>query len=376
MWIVIGLVLLIGSFIYFLRTRWRADWESEKGTMPAAIPKMYWQLTSGPGGIYRLGLACPEHFDFMMGKERLIERLFKQLGLIYELELQQADFDRVVFVSCDDLYVQRLLRRSEAARSAIQRIMLRDRSGRTRRVTLHARGGRVWLEAKLELATAAEALCSVIREDSADLHVLAEALSSLPTALIFPINRRVRRNAFALMTVPLAMLFSAAMGWLHYFFSSYEQLRLFDLITDSLLTALLVWGGMLLAAVLLLVRTSWFHVVFLELLLLGGVASLASIASVRLHVNIAHDMTERVVHCILVVDKTTKKRRGGVRSYYAKLADWQLVDGQLISKHRIRISADTYQALRIGEIVSLSEHPGSLGYPWLDGFQKGCSKYK
>lgn len=374
MWIVVGGLTFLLSFSYFLYQRRSANWTSGKGEMPVALTRdMLWQLTTGSkGGSYRLGIGCPEHFDFLIGQERMLDRVFKASGLTHELEVQDRAFDDAIYVGCDDLYLQRLLKRSADARSAIQNLMQRHRNGLMGRVTLHCRSGRLWLQAGVKAKIAPGELAALIRADARDLGQLQSALAALPTMLIEPVARRIRWQAAVLATLAAALATCAVVGWLLYGWGDDIQLQLNDLFSRSLLPALLLWGALLAATFILLARTSRFHLVLIEVILLGSWGAFGTVANVNLHLNMAHDPHEAIVRCSSIVDKYTRRSRKGGTRYYLELSGWQLGNGNTLRDVDWKASSSQYHAYEVGERIGVLEHPGRYQLPWLSDLGHPC----
>lgn len=373
MWIAVGGLTFLASFCYFLYQRRYAAWASGKGEMPVSLPDgFYWQLTTGKkGGSYRLGLDCPAHFDFLIGKERAIDRMFKAIGLSQELQVNDPGFDDAIYVGCDDLYFQRLLKRSAPARAAIAELKLRHRELLTGKIRLQCRDGRLWLEARVKPGFTAGQCVDSLRADSESLLSLQQALQSLPTMLLEPVARRMRWHAAVLSSLSAVLATCAALGWFVFMWDGNHQLFLPELLFRSLLPAVLLWCGLLVATLILLVRTSRFHLVLIELLLLGSWGAFGTVSNAYMHVNIDHDDKAPELRCVEVTDRYTRRSRRRA-SYYVVLSGWQLADGRYMSKLKLSVSSSVYYTLRQGRPAHFLEHEGRLGYPWLSDLAFGC----
>lgn len=379
MWIVLGGLTFLLSFGYFLYQRRTAAWSGDTWRPSQPVPGIrsgaafYRKLTTGnKGGSIRLGLDCPEHFDFQIGPERGIDKFFKSVGLTHELQLQEPGFDDAVYVGCDDLYLIRLLKRSPAARDAIHGMMTRHRGGLMGRVTLHGRSGRVWLHASVKADVSEGDLSGLLAADAHDLLTLQQALVQLPTMLIEPVARRLRWQAATIATISAALASCAIVGWFAHAMASEKQLFFGQLLQDSLLLSAVLWALLVAATCVWLVKTARFHLVLLEVILFGSWGMFGSVSNVRLHVNMEHDKQPAIERCVSVIDKRISRSRRGGKSYYIELAGWQLSTGQHQHALEWKVSSSEYQSLAVGQNVQFKEHAGRLGYPWLSDLQSTC----
>ncbi|HEX4912285.1 MAG TPA: hypothetical protein VFV64_16110 [Permianibacter sp.] len=378
MWIVLGGLTFFLSFGYFFYQRRYAAWIGESWQPPrhwpaAAAPLYLRSLSTGKkGGHLKLGLDCPAHFDFQIGPERGIDKFFKSVGLTHELQLEESGFDESVYVGCDDLYFIRLLKRSPAARSAIHGLMTRERGNLMGRINLFGRGGRVWLQGSVGADVEAAELAGLLQADADDLLCLQQALTKLPTVMIEPVANRMRWQAAAIATVAAALASCAVVGWAAHVMDSSKQLAFSALLWDSVLLSAVLWLVLVGITVLLLVRTARFHLVLLEVVLLGSWGMFGSISNAKLHINMAHDASPAVIRCVEVVDKRISRTRKGGRSYYVQLASWQLLNGEWQHGLEWKVSSGEYESMHVGSSVTFAEYPGRLGFPWLDDLTVGC----
>lgn len=77
-------------------------------------------------------------------------------------------------------------------------------------------------------------------------------------------------------------------------------------------------------------------------------------------INCTYDFSEPKIYSTEIIDKNTSRGRRGRISYYIKVAPW----GHHYDKEKIRVSAEQYKTMQIGDNAEIALRKGVFNIPW------------
>ena len=319
-----------------------------KGNRSRVISKVSW------------GLALETPLVFSLSRESGWDRVSKLLGLASELETGDADFDRKVYVTCDEPALHRLLAENARVRQIIVGLLARGA------LRVFSDGHGLWVEgAQPEYPSDREL---------AELYEVYVAVRDGG-----PARRRWWADSFLWKAVGIeALVWSvalygmpAALEKLHREFVGGEgqrHLNEWALVYPSLWLAGALLLGLMGLILVLMHGSSRGHRIVAEsvAVLVFGLPSTAMEATSDF--NIAYDRSEARVDDYRVVEKLdthSRRSRDGSNSgsYYLKLEP--LADEAPGVEEKLRVAAGTYGLAQPGGIVRITSRAGRLEVPWI-----------
>lgn len=364
MWFVLTPILVaLGTFFTYRLRRGHTF----QGTPDSAFGGYWWFVPKHKGRVrgLHLGVEAQEGFEFTLRQEMWFDRLFKALGLATEFQVQEKDFDRLLYLQSDDPTFLQTLKAGSVRGEIWDLLSLAEKHG-YRFDRLCAKGGRLWIELGLGRSqagtgpAAAEPLVSW-------LQTFRQHLEQTPTHGTLSQRDPSITRATMLGSIAMGLAVAGTLTFLALAFFS----RTWILDTDRMVQAALVFSGLLVAALLALVfvivgRSARRHLALLEVFFIGGFGAVSSIGGMLHSANVAFDAAPAVTCQATIRGKTLHRGSKGSRSYYLTLTDWT---GDAETR-RLRVSAAQYGAFREGEGVILEQHPGALGFRWVDGLRR------
>ena len=302
---------------------------------------------------FRLGVDLVAPVVMRMHRESGLDLWFKALGLAREVQTGDEAFDCLVYVACDHGGVHDLLTRDARARQAIRAVF--EAGYRTIR-----HDGRVlWIER-----------ASKVEPTDRDRELLAElarALGDLESRLWAQPNPFAWRafacescawgvGGFALASLPFAII------------SLDRSLAAGTLLGYGLAAGAAVFAPCALGVIVALRGSSRARLVIVEcvavLLVSLPVAGVQSIADVNAGTGqVATSSAERRI--LEARAKTTGSGKRRRTTYTLVVADGPAVGGHAIPTS-IHASRSLYEEARIGGLLAITVHRGSLGLPWVE----------
>jgi hypothetical protein len=342
MWFLFGLVTLIGTVLLAIRDRRASQWSGETARMAGESAS----LRTGESYLFNLmgkeqrllmGVSCPEGFHLKLKPETGVDRLFKKLGVSEEFRIGDPEFDAQVYVVAEDRRVGRVLHRSAEVRRGLLKLFRLSRFGLRLRA-LECHGGRLWVDYTVakdfeETGLVANEVVPVLLEMVREL----EAEGSAPAA---------ERDPFVWKAAVLVGLSTGLLvnGLIQGYRLSYVVMpSIVDQDTwfvGSIVWALLMVGGLVVAALVWLQRSARTHLVILDMALVGALGCFGTARVLVADVNRALDFKPPEV-----VETDVIMRNGHVRkslAYVVTVEDWRRESGQL----RLRVPAHVHDSLR------------------------------
>ncbi|ADC71612.1 hypothetical protein TK90_1100 [Thioalkalivibrio sp. K90mix] len=372
MWMMVGIVTLIGMAILFYRQRLEDRW---KPVRLSPVDPMTGQRRERPpeDALYnsrdrrhlapfeRVGFHRAPDVGFRAKRRRWWDVVFTAIGLSVACRTGNRAFDRAFHLVSDQDSICRALKGCEKTQSLMLQILELCRIHGYRFRQLRVCDQQVWVEVVSLWGHDSLPAPELMRTFLPTLRELSAALDAeIPEAA------RGRGDRFAwkaaLMTgISTALLIT---GVVHFAGRIYVPLP--GLVAPGTMVPLaLVSGAVIVGALIALTiawmgRTSRTHLVVLELVLVGFIgASITSFTLAR-EANMTLDFSPPELHVVEVLDKSYSP---GYRhtSYYLWLEGW---DGA-VDRNRIRVGRSLYNEANKGGQLLLKEYPGLLGFPWV-----------
>jgi hypothetical protein len=307
----------------------------------------------------RIGVSTPSALDFECKPETGFDRFFKRNRLVREHQSGHHAFDQALYVISDDHRVAAGLRH---VRGLADDLLALSAAGgaqfKFKRVT--CRNGRLWLD-----------FSAIGQPAGVDplLQACAPALQRVAVALPSAGGSTGRDRLLLRSVLVLAASSGLAIsGALHLVRLHMEGAFTVDLSALALSAAFfgsLLLLGLCALAALLLGRSSRFHLVLAELLLVGAFGAFATAYTELRDYNMEFDQSAAEEFSAMVTDKRESRRRRGGRTYYITVNDWNGSDKAVERK----VSKRMHDAVQFGTMIKVRQHPGRLGMRWVEGLE-------
>ncbi len=370
MWFCLGFAIFLGIFAglrYFSgRAVWRPDVrDGPHGTHIQPIRQGRRRPVLG----VRVIVPIADDFAFEFSTEGSTDRIAKALGIAEEWQTGDREFDDAVYISSDDARLCMLLRQDARSRRAVLDLTHGADGGqglvKWGNPGVYCRGGELWLQYAGQPGMSDAEAWQIAEFAAPRLFALVEGLTRAANGPL-----RDSRDVF----VPRARTFLAVCGAL--FFGSVLNLVAISAVPLPLLSdrgamwqhachfGLVATLALLGAAVWQLGRSARTHRVLLWVLFIGGPSTVGTAYSLFYEANIAFDHgAERQIERRVA---SLHERRGRGRSFYMHVDDWGPTGGE----RTVQIPRDLYGALSPGARITLIEHPGALGVPWVGAIER------
>jgi hypothetical protein len=366
MWFIVGLtafaVITALAFQHKLRPTWSGlRWSGGGEGGEYAIKRQKGKLVD-----VRFGLKTLPKLQFTLCPEKWYDRLAKLLTLSAEYQVGDDAFDRAVYILSDSETVCRVLLADARLRADLMELINVPR-GKLRVTHVHANAGKLWVRMKPTFETVAdEDVQYAIGEIAPVLRTVEKRIRAVLKAR--PVDRdRSFLVAAAFAAISLGFAINGVVALVVFAITNRLEVNLLDhqpLLRDAALATAAVIGSLVLASRLLLGRTSRGHLVLAELVTFGLLGAFATAWFELRELNIDFDNAAAVERSVQVVGQDAYRRKSGMK-YRIALRDWTGGDGA----RSFEVSESLYRRVEIGKTIRLSEHPGYLGYRWIDGMR-------
>ena len=361
MWLFIALLLIVAGAALAAWLQLRSSWRGER----IDGPRPYWLQVArnkGKAHTYFIGVDAPESLHFTLKPETGFDRLAKAVGLAEEFQTGDVSFDDTVYLLSDDPRVGQLFRRDTAARAVALRL-LGQTAPDLKAQRLRCVHGRLWLAQRVSSEDGVASAGLLAPQTVADLGKLVDGLAKE----IARDGRWQWRDAFVLrsalaLAVGIGLLVNGMVEGLRVlavrfpFHENPRQPLQLALVASAIVTAALIG-----ATALWLGRSARRHLVVLQLLLICGAGSLASVYCALLDANVELDYSPAEPLDAQVEGKHELRGRRS-RSYYLTLTDWHEDHGTRV----VQVDFPTWSRTPVGAPVRVYTHAGRFGWPWVE----------
>ncbi len=356
MWIAFRLAVALLAFV----ARYvRLAWPPAAGGMHAGEPWYRTLKATGRGSDqridgFRVGIAMHAPVVFRLQQEGPTDRLLKGLGLAHEFQTGDTQFDREVYIACDNPALHRALKDRAEARDAVVDALSAgfDRISSDGRV--------LWFERKSNVEPSTDDVDRLVR--------LRRAIGVLHTRFLSdPYDARI----VAVEALTWSIFAYAVSALVEYAYSPDETyLDASSLVTPGLLVGAGIFLGTAVLVVLLLRNSSRGARIFLEaavLLILG-----APLAGIQLlaDANRVLDRSPPVATTWQVTGWRVDRPRRAPPVYYLSL---EAKDSSgMRTGNDIAVPRPIYERVRRGSRIDILVGRGAFGYPWIRRMEVGA----
>ena len=367
MWFIVGLIAFAAITGLLFKHKSRPTWIGLAWAAGGTGAEYCVNRPKGKAVELLFGVTAPAKLQFTLRQEKWYDRVAKLLTLSAEYQVGDDAFDRAFYILSDNEVVCRVLLGDARLREDLLGL-ISTRLGKFQVTHLHASGGKLWLrmESSFQLVLdedahhAMNAVVSSLRSVEKRIGVLLKAR---------PIDRdRSFVMAAMFAAVSLGFAVHGAAATLVYVFAGISGAIVLDhqqLLTHAALLAASVIGVLALGSRVLLGRSSRGHLVLTELLSFGLLGAFATAWIELRALNMEFDRATPLAVSTLAVSKDVTKGSKGGMSYTIGLRDWTGED----ATRTFGVSSNVYHQVQAGQLVRLDEHPGLLGYRWIDNIQ-------
>lgn len=367
MWIFLGIVSFTIFFGYNLwrRLRWALGWTKDKGYLHTIGRQAYKSMDSTNKGVrtFHFAVPCPPDVSLRIHRESSWDRFAKKIGLSYEYQFNDPQFDDELYVVSNAPALQTELTESQALRDTI-RLLFGEK--RLKRIECHGQHVVAHYQEKVEKGT-------VITPNPVQIQIIVTSLYELAKSLATAKSKcQSRWDVFQLRAALLAALATALLmlGTVEFFrVFLFERTQVMldaeKLFSFSILCAGLLLFALVTATATLLRGSSYAHVILAEVLVSGGVGlALGSYVMVR-DINISFDQSaQRMIQANIVGKNTWRGRKSGTH-YELRLSGQ---DGSHQLPRKIEVSYNLYNQAQEGESLTMTIRDGALGYRWIEEY--------
>ncbi len=367
MWIFLGIV----SFTMFLgyglwrRLTWAIGWPDDKGHLVAAENQRYKfkDTTQNKLRTFYYAVPCAQGVSLRIHRESGWDRFAKKIGLSYEYQFNDPEFDDELYVVSNAPAFQAELAENKALRDVL-RLLFRDR--RLKRIECHGQHVVARYQEKVENEAPRQA-------NEEEVHQIVGALYGISESLtIAKLNNTSRWDIYELRAALMASLSTAllAVGIAEFFrIILLERTQIMldagDLFLFSTACSAVMLFALLAATVALLRGSAYAHVILAEVFISGGLGLLMGGYAMVRDIDVSFDHSvQRTVRADILGKRSWHGRKSG--THYELRLKGQ--DGARSLPNNIEVSYDIYQMAQEGKPVTLAIRDGALGYRWVEEY--------
>jgi hypothetical protein len=270
MWMFLGLITLVGSYLVARALRDRGRWAGESRTIGGRHRYLERELRhKGKLNALWFGVPCPEGMSLDVKLESGLDAWFRRFGISKEFQTGQRDVDDAVYIVAEDACIETLLRSDRRAAQLLLSLLVMT-EGDALASRLLCVEGQLTLEFRVE-GPAVERIALATRAVPL-MHEFAAALERAGVGGEPDGSGSFARKALVLLSINLALAICAVVYGL-----TMRQVAVLPGFLDRGWPWGLLLGGLLLACMVGLAwrwlgRSSRAHLVIMEIVLAGSIA--------------------------------------------------------------------------------------------------------
>ncbi|MCL7744004.1 hypothetical protein LV476_03430 [Guyparkeria hydrothermalis] len=371
MWMLAGVLALIGLTVYLYRTRRKDQWKLRP--FPSKVGKRQPAVTAPDGALYtfktrpnrpplhRFGYEKAPDVEMRVKRKRWWDRPFTAVGISVTCRTGNPDFDRAFYLVTDVAPVCRAMSMSPRTQAMMLDIKAASESTGVQFRQFVLRRGQIWIEVatkkRKQFVAALPTLAKVVVPSLRELSEVME--TELPDTARH-MKDHVTPKAALISSIGGALFIGGIFLLLRQiFFPQPAPLETWPLVEAALLAAPIGFGLLVVLTLTWMGRTSRTHVVLLELLVTGLIGAGLTSYSLLREANMALDFSPGERHVVEVREKEVSQGRH--THYYLHLAPWH--ESQDFTE--FSVSSSLFDAVREGFPLVIEEHPGALGIGWV-----------
>lgn len=320
-----------------------------------------------------VALPCDERFEFTLRREGSFDRMAKSLGIVREFQTGDASFDERVYIGSDETGFDAWLQSDRNAQNDFLELLAMTPEENTRITKISATGGSLTLSAIAkppafkkapdDLArTVAQVSVQKLKSCLDRLQAYASSQAD-PEAFRDPYAGRIR----ALTALALGLLFGSMLVVIVGTLIQPTRIEFPENpFTDSAVWILMacLLSAVTMLTVLLLRGSSRLHTVLATLLIAVSIGTVIAGPIFIREINAQWDESAPDRYSAQVLDEHVSAGRR--RFYKVDLTDWHSQSDYV----ELNVDAATYNSVRVGETVTVTERQGYLHRPWVSGVKR------
>ncbi|HXU94656.1 MAG TPA: hypothetical protein VFP33_13460 [Gallionella sp.] len=367
MWIFLGLVSFVVFFCYGLwrKLSWAIGWPDDTGHLRTPNNQRYKfkDTTEKNVRTFYYAVPCTRGVSLRIHRESKWDRFAKKIGLSFEYQFNDPQFDDELYVVSNASAFQVELAETKALRDVV-RLLFRDK--RLKRIECHGQHVVARYQEKVESD-------AVVKPNTAEVHQIVGALYGLADSLDIAKSKcKSRWDIYELRAALLAALSTAilSLGVMELFRNIFIEraqivLDMMDLMIFSTICATVVLFVLMTVTVVLLRGSSYAHVILAEVFISGGIGLILGGYVIARDINLSFDQSmQRMVQADIVSKRTWRGRKSGTHYELCLYGH----DGIHKIPDKIEVSYSVYQMAQEGKVVTMAIRDGALGYRWVEGY--------
>jgi len=361
MWFLFGLITLISFCVFNVYKRINAAWKGEKATTNN-VDYQYKLLTEKDEiETVMLGIEGPAEFDFILKREKAVDRFFKRIGLAKEHQVGNKEFDELVYVVSDHTALHQEISEKKGIIDSVIRLFT-SRSGYGVNIQeIRCNSGRIWFSYKPSSGFEEEDIEKLATATVPLLKSISEQLKSVHLSVAKKWKDPFVFKAAIILAVSSSLLLN---GLAHSYRINFIDIP-FTIDTEQMLIDTAIWGAvfisfLIVTTLLILGRSSRTHLVLVELLIVGSIGTFLTVHAQMRDLNMEMDESPSTHY---EVETHNKKIVSGRRStsYYIYVDDWT----EEKIKKKIEVSSSFYESVSKGDKLMIKQKIGYLDYRWV-----------
>ena len=363
MWFGLGFLTLIASIVWSYRQQ-AIFWKGEPESL-GEIKYWYKNETKNKKKNLYIGLNCATAFQCQFRLERWMDRFFKRIGLSKEHQTGNPDFDRKIYLLCDNSTAQEFISSHPIiAEQVVRMVDVQDYGFLLQEITVYK--GRIWAVYQDQGKQGEQQTSLFVAHVVKMLQELGRPFDALPLGDSRQWVDPFLLRALVLSAVSSGLFMNAVLIFLRIQWTTFGDVLDPGLFwRDVLVVSAVIFAVLLMIAIYFVGRTSRAHYVLLELLLLGSLGTIGAVYGELYDYNIEMDTAAAKSYESTVLSKRISRGRRSTH-YYMTLQRWP----SMARNEEVSIGSSMYQGIQVGDSMIVTEHPGRLGYRWLGNVTK------
>ena len=367
MWFAFGFITILVSFLYFLQKKINAGWKGESA-YSNGVPYQFQIIKekNKSTAIIKIGVDVKKGYDFVFKKESLIDRFFKFIGLSIEYQVENKEFDDLIYIASDNAFFHKQIADRIEITDAVMQIYKSADEFQCSMKEVRAQGGRLWVVLKTKNDFGGSNRNRLHSAVVCQLFRISDALVEIPESA-----HELLKDPFVFKAALILALSTAlfANGIIQIFRIEFIDvpftIDVSKLVMDSILVGSVIISILIAVSVLLLRGSARVHLILIELVLVGYLGAISSSFAELHDINIELDNSEGTTCQVKIFDKKSISGRRFKR-HYIYVSNWNGKYGDL----EIKVSRGLYNELAVGNQLLLVQKKGFLDYRWVERIEK------
>lgn len=364
MWSIISIITLTYISILSTRRRFQRVWVGKRGVYRGK--EYVYKAIERNSKMQSLLIGCDsiENIDLYLKPEKWWDKIFKRLQISVEPQVDNAEFDNALYIVGENELIINTLSELKTLQAEISEIFDFCNKLSFELKALHIRQGRLWIKAVPHNKENPPSAMNVANKIAPKLLSISESITQNLRSKNLTSNDYSLLSTIVILAISSGMAITGSINLIRLFFVNVPFIiDVREHLLSSFLLGSIIIGILIGATFLLLGRTSRFHIVLIELLIVGYFGSVATAFTLTRTINMEFDKSYGKQY-IVQVQETRVERSRRSRSYYLTVNNW-LDDGQ----KTLRVSPWFFASKSQWSNITLIQKPGLLGYRWVESLK-------